>query len=135
MPRCSQDDPGVTPRAFAVSDAVAVAASPLAGRGVFARCVLPAGFEVACCPVLLLPEGDPGVEFGAVLSDYVFDLGGPSGLLLGVGSLLNHEDEPNCEVVFDDSYEFARVLTVCPVGPGVELTIDYGPEFWSDRLP
>ena len=44
----------------------------------------------------------------------------------------NHSYEPNCEYVQEEP-RVITFVTIKPVKPGDELTIDYGEEWWSTR--
>ena len=101
------------------------------GRGVFATRDFAKGDSVESCPTLELPEDTVTGRLG----DYVFGSGENEHeviLLLGYGMLYNHSDEPNCEYVQEEP-RVITFVTIRPVEPGDELTIDYGEEWWSTR--
>ena len=100
------------------------------GRGVLAAAEIRQGETIEVCPILELAEGDAS----GLLDDYTVSLDGRSGvaLLLGYGSLYNHDDEPNAEyvAVADDVYEFVALRDI---QPGEQVTISYGEEWWRTR--
>jgi uncharacterized protein len=101
------------------------------GRGVFATRAFATGDAVEHCPTLELPAD----EVVGQLGDYVF--GSNAGedeviLLLGYGMLYNHSHKPNCEYVQEEP-RVITFVTIRPVKPGDELTIDYGEEWWETR--
>ena len=101
------------------------------GRGVFATRAFAKGDAVEYCPTLELP----GDEVVGQLGDYVFGSDEDEDevlLLLGYGMLYNHSYEANCEYVQEEP-RVITFVTIRPVEPGEELTIDYGEEWWSTR--
>ena len=122
--------------------------SPLSGRGVFARCDLPAETVVEVAPVLLLHRVD-GDHAGS-LARYVFEWDVDEdetayAMALGWGSMFNHSGDPSCRYLRADEDDTIAYLaddtsppdvanhlapalvfvTVRPVAAGEELTIDY----------
>jgi hypothetical protein len=101
------------------------------GRGVFATRAFGKGEAVETCPTLELP----GDEVVGQLGDYVFGSSEDEKMVilpLGYGMLYNHSYKANLEYV-QDGPRMITFLTVRPVAPGEELTIDYGEEWWSTR--
>jgi SET domain-containing protein len=98
-----------------------VAASPIHGRGVFARTAIRRGTLITSAPALVI-ENDPGET-----TDYVFDWdGGATAIALGALSLCNHSQNPNAEVVTEND-EF-HLIALRTITPGEEILIDYGPD-------
>ena len=122
--------------------------STLSGRGVFARCDLPADAVVEVAPVLLLHRVD-GDHAGS-LARYVFEWDVDEdetayAMALGWGAMFNHSGAPSCTYLrADDDETIARLagepetedvdnhlapalvfVTLRPVRAGEELTIDY----------
>ncbi len=99
---------------------IRVARSPIHGRGVFATRTIRPGTKIGEWPTL---------EVGDALPDHVLDSGSGRGLLvLGEFTLLNHDDEPNCDYFYDGST--CAVYACRLIEFGEELTIDYGEEYW-----
>ena len=122
--------------------------SSRSGRGVFARCDLPADTVVEVAPVLLLHRVD-GDHAGS-LARYVFEWDVDAdetayAMALGWGAMFNHSGTPSCRYLrADDDHTIAHLagdasapdvanhlapalvfVTVRPVAAGEELTIDY----------
>lgn len=97
-----------------------VGPSPIHGRGVFATTPINAGEHIGTY------EGHPTDTNGTHVL-WIHD-GEDWTLIEGTGPLrwLNHADEPNSE------FEGAELHAITAIGPGVEITFDYGPE-WRGR--
>ncbi len=113
-----------------VAAAVTVAASPIAGRGVFTSIDLPAGELVNVAPVILLSDDDHDRLTGTALDGYVYDWHeGGVAFALGLGSVFNHDDDPNCAYeLADESHPAWPAIVYATrrhVAAGEELTIDY----------
>jgi SET domain-containing protein len=103
------------------------------GRGVFARCDIPAETIIERVPVLLIPKsqvfGHSSIAKNAArISWYVFDwIGGKEkcvALALGCGSIYNHSETPNARYVSDppDVMEFVAMRDIAA---GEEIFINY----------
>lgn len=100
---------------------IRVGASPIHGRGVFARTAIRRGTLLTSAPALVI-KNDPGDA-----TDYVFEWDGEStAIALGVLSLCNHSQNPNAEVVTEKD-EF-HLMALRTIAPGEEILIDYGPD-------
>ena len=99
------------------------------GRGLFATRDVAPGELVAHCPVLVIDAQHRAAVEGTPVGEMLveWDDDGAAGLPLGAVALVNHADEPNCELVTDGTEAGPAVeLWSCrPVAPGEELTIDY----------
>ncbi len=114
----------------AVAAAVTVAASSISGRGVFTSIDLPEGETVNVAPVILLSDADHDRLTGTALDGYVYEWhDGGVAFALGLGSVFNHDDEPNCiyELVDETHPAWPAIVytTRRAVVADEELTIDY----------
>lgn len=133
--------PAVVPLA---GDAVRVAPSSKHGLGVFATRDLPADLLVHVAPVLLMSDEDVETLESTPLRGFVYgwDTDAPgsptsAAFALGVGSLINHDPDPNCVYHRIDAgdldeatgavheFDALQYTTVRPVAAGEELTVDY----------
>jgi uncharacterized protein len=101
---------------------IEVQASPIHGKGVFARRNLSEGQRIGRF------EGDPVVEDGTYVL-WVFDDQGEEVGIEGRNALrfLNHGDAPNAE------FEDADLYITRPISPGAEILIDYGAGWTADE--
>jgi SET domain-containing protein len=95
---------------------IRVASSPIHGRGVFATRTIRPGTQLGEWPTM---------KVGDALPDHTLEGGH---LVLGEFTLVNHDDDPNCDYFFDAGTcaLYARRL----IEFGEELTIDYGEDYW-----
>lgn len=108
------------------------------GWGVFTSAALPAGTLVERAPFLIL---DLGVTQAPPLSDYVFRLSDEEGselydqraLVLGWGSLYNHNDDPSLEYAMILEQQLFEFTTRRAVRAGEQLFVSYGAVWWNDR--
>jgi SET domain-containing protein len=106
-----------------------VARSRLHGRGVFTTSSVRSGEVLERCHLLLIPIEE--VHDGSLLGAYVFEHSKRFyALALGSGSMYNHAPAPNAEVEMDSVGKTLTVSAVADIPAGVEVTIDYGPEYW-----
>lgn len=110
-------------------DDVEVRPSPVHGRGVYARRALAPGETVATSPALVLDEDETAQLAEHRVSHYLvtWDATG-SALPLGAVGFVNHDLEPNAELVVDHDHTTVELLVRRPVRAGEELTVDYGPD-------
>ena len=104
------------------SDLVEVKQMREKGRGVFARCAIPAGTVIERVPVIVLPIED--VETSR-LGDYCFFWGRNTvALALGYGSIYNHSYRPNAEYrdIPPRTKEFRALRDI---RKGEEITVNY----------
>lgn len=98
------------------------------GKAVFAAVPFSPEDVIEICPVIILQETDLKVIHNTRLHDYYFLWGveqNQAALALGYGSLYNHSDEPNAEIVFDYEQETIDFICIHDISPGDEVTIDY----------
>ncbi len=116
-----------------------VAPSPKHGLGVFAARDIAAGEIVHVAPVILMSDTDVEILDPTPLHGLVYGWDeGSSAFALGLGSLFNHDFEPNCEyhrLDADDvdeatgeavGFDALQYSAVRDIVAGEELTVDYG---------
>lgn len=99
------------------------------GRGVFARCFIPAQTVIETVPVLVWPA-DELQRLGPqeILSRYVFHWSkGHVALALGFGSLYNHSYDPNARCV-DIAPRTKRFIAIRDIEADEEITFNYNGE-------
>ena len=108
-----------------------VRGSPGKGRGVYAAIDVRDGCQVLCDPVALI-EVD-ALRDGSAFNDYPMRWSEThNAIALGLCNLLNHSDEPNCEVIPDRTALVMRCKTLRRIEGGEELTIQYAcPVWWA----
>ncbi len=105
-----------------------VAHSPLGGRGVFTAADIPAGALIEICPVIAMPGSHRQYLDQTGLYDYYFIWGEKDdecAIVLGFGSLYNHNYEPNAE--YGPSFEsgFLHFFALRDIKAGEEITVNY----------
>ena len=92
------------------------------GRGVVAKCAIPANTVIERAPVLVIPDGEIDES---VLVNYVYHWGRDTvALALGYGSLYNHSYSPNAK--YEDVGVQTKVFTsIRDIEAGEEITINY----------
>lgn len=101
--------------------------STIHGFGVFAGKDIRKGALIEECYFILSDCEDD------IIIDFIFDIGGRSGLLLGYGSLYNHSENPNADYTFDRRRKIATFTAAESIKKGQEILISYGPEWFSSR--
>ena len=111
-----------------------IAASELAGRGVFTAQAVPEGALVEVAPVIVIPKTQVGSIHATVLHDFYFrwnrDLD-DAAIALGYGSLYNHSFEPNLRFELDFGNQTIDFYAARPISAGEELTINYNGDAWN----
>lgn len=96
------------------------------GRGVFALRDIREGQIIEVCPVLVFTKWESKVFKKTNLHNYHFDWKkGGSAILLGFGSLYNHDDEPSAEMQHDMNKRVTDVVALRDIDAHEEITIDY----------
>ena len=123
-----------------------VRASPIQGRGVFARWQIPKGTRIIeyTGERITHSEADARYDEEAMEHPYtvLFTVDKETVIDAGVGGnearFINHSCSPNCEAVNEDGHIFIDAL--CDILPGEELTYDYHLEYqgryraeWKER--
>jgi hypothetical protein len=109
------------------------------GRGVFAKRDIEEGQVIEMCPVLVFSKGEGRHLKKTNMHNYHFDWKkGGSALLLGFGSLYNHDDDPNAEMLHDMTKRVSDVIALRDIDAHEEITIDYTGgdpevEVWFDQ--
>jgi hypothetical protein len=103
---------------------IEVATIPGKGRGVIACRNFVAGEVIERCPVIVLGAGE---RVAGVLAEYTFHWAGDrEAIALGYGSLYNHSDDPNADVLRFCALQEIRFVAVRDIVSGEEITLDYG---------
>lgn len=129
-PKRSAPGHRIDPPAHLADGRMYVAASPIAGRGMFAAEAIQAGTTLHVAPVILLDDDDHQTIDGTGMSGYVYEwFEGGVAFALGYGSLFNHARSPNCKYELADENDPAwpamEYSTIRDVAAGDELTIGY----------
>lgn len=98
------------------------------GYGVFAKEHISKGEFVEIAPVVILddmPEGD--------LARYVIAWNGRLAVSLGWTMLYNHSDQNSCVYSSNFHEGLLGIMTAREILPGEQLTVDYGPDWFSSR--
>ena len=98
------------------------------GRGVFCDETILEGQVIEICPVLVLPPKDRLLIDKSALYDYYFLWGNDheeTGIVLGFGSLYNHDYAPNA--IYETYYEdkIMKVIAIKNIPANTEITINY----------
>ena len=119
------------------------------GRGLFCLTDIRAGEELEATPTLILHEKEHKFAEKTILRDYVFSVDGiskklrdrlkvlkteeASGVIMGIASFCNHDENPNAEVLWEERggslYHVLRASRKIP--KGTEICTSYG-EGWFD---
>jgi SET domain-containing protein len=115
-----------------------VCTCPERGRGVFAREPIVTGTVVEAAPVIIVPATECRLLDRTILHNYYFHWDGdPDGegrgaLGLGLVSLCNHASRPRARVDRNLVRHTLDLVAITDIGPGEEITIDYGCELWFE---
>ena len=108
------------------------------GRGVFAREPIAADTLVEAAPVIIVPAAECRLLDRTILYNYYFHWDGdPDGegrgaVGLGLVSLCNHASRPRARVDRNFIRHTLDLVAIADIGPGEEITIDYGCELWFE---
>lgn len=95
------------------------------GRGVIATRDVAAGEVIETAPVVPF-DGDLPEE----LSGLPFDWGNYEAIVLGLTQLVNHDDDPNCEVIRDLDGLTVELIAKRDIRAGEELSHSYKCPLW-----
>jgi SET domain-containing protein len=99
------------------------------GWGAFCPKRIPKGTVFNVTTLLVLPASEAKQMSGSSLEAYWYEFGSRGrALALGLGSIMNHSDEPNCSYHFSKKKRTLRFYALRDIPPHEELTHDYG---WS----
>ncbi|KAI8069447.1 hypothetical protein BC940DRAFT_227528, partial [Gongronella butleri] len=106
---------------------------PVKGRGVFATRAIAQRTLVDISPILLFPH-DEYDQHGkhTQLDHYTYVWKDGYALALGLGSMFNHDSEPNVGFMRDFDNQVIRYVTLRAIAPDEELCISYGAHLWFD---
>jgi SET domain-containing protein len=106
--------------------------SELSGLGVFAARDFKKDEVVEICPYLKIFKGHMNDE--CEVGDYTFEFDDESEVLIqGYGSMYNHHTSNNLEYVYDEGDDMFEYIALRDIKKGEELTVNYGPDYWSAR--
>ena len=117
---------------------VEIRASRGRGRGVFAREAIAPGTLIEAAPVMILPAAHCPKLDRTIIYDYYFhwdgdpDGDGRGALGLGLVTLCNHSSRPRARVERNYDRLTLDLIASAPIGPGEEVTIDYGCALWFE---
>jgi SET domain-containing protein len=101
--------------------------SDIHGFGVFAGKNFRKGDIIEECYFILSDCEDD------ILMDYIFDVNGRSGLVLGYGSMYNHSEYPNADYKFNRKRKVATFVASKSIKKGQEIFVSYGDDWFSSR--
>lgn len=119
----SNPSPGTASLEFVQRVYVSESRTPGAGRGVFAGIPFRAGDVIESCPVVCVTLDDPSTR--GTLANYFFHFGDRLAVALGMGSLYNHEYEPNATYVKNHSADTVEFVALRDIARGEEITVNY----------
>jgi len=108
------------------------------GRGIFAREMIAPGTLIEAAPVIVLPAVQCPTFDRTVIHDYYFHWDGdPDGegrgaVALGLVTLCNHSSRPRARVERNYARLTLDLIAAASIGPGEEVTIDYGCPLWFE---
>ena len=117
---------------------IEIRVSPARGRGVFAREAIAPGTVIEAAPVIVIPIADCPALDRTIIHDYYFHWDGdPEGegrgaLGLGLVTLCNHASRANARVERNFARQTLDLISIAPIGPGEEVTIDYRCTLWFE---
>lgn len=113
-------------------DGIFLKESKYGGKGVFTNKPIKLGETVEIAPYLLVPIND--ISENNILKDYVFQCDKFNHLLvLGYGSMYNHQDNPNLRYQYNDDQTMFSYLANRDIECDEELCISYGDQYWTGR--
>lgn len=106
---------------------------PVKGRGVFTKEALERNVLVEISPILHFnhKEYEAHGKY-TVLDHYTYCWPGGFALALGLGSMFNHDREPNVGFIRDIPNKLIRYVTLRNIAQDEELCISYGNHLWFE---
>jgi hypothetical protein len=92
------------------------------------------GEIIEMCPAIILGEESKAIN---KIKDIIFEIDKDKNewaLVLGYGSLYKHNDKPNVEYAYNKLTKQMYFITKRTVKQGEELTINYGQDYWMERM-
>lgn len=89
---------------------------------------------IEICPCIILGEEAKTIDY---LKDVIFEIDKDNNewaLVLGYGSLYRHADKPNVDYAFNKLTKQMYFITKRPIKQAEELTINYGQDYWAERM-
>ena len=118
---------------------VKVQKSSTHGIGVFATKDIKKGDIVEVCPMMLFPEKEKKLLDRTTLKDYYFNYEDGAAVMLGYGSIYNHSNRANVEVIMKEvmveGEVFANYVAYKNIKKGEELFINYNGNPNSKKKP
>lgn len=107
---------------------------PVRGRGVFTKEFIKRNTLVEISPILYFnPQEYETHGKYTVLDQYTYCWpGGGYALALGLGSMFNHDSQPNVGFMRDVPNQLIRYTTLRDIEEGEELCISYGSHLWFE---
>lgn len=97
------------------------------GWGAFCPKRIPKGTIFNVTTLLVLPAREAKLMSGSSLEPYWYEFGTRGrAIALGLGSIMNHSDEPNCSYHFSKVKRTLSFYALRDIPPHEELTHDYG---------
>ncbi|KAI8086743.1 uncharacterized protein BX664DRAFT_336652 [Halteromyces radiatus] len=106
----------------------------LKGRGVFATIPIKRRTLIDVSPVLLFPQDEYATHGRYTqLDHYTYKWkDGYMALALGLGSMFNHNKDPNVGFIRDFTNQLIRYVALRDIGQDEELCISYGDHLWFE---
>lgn len=112
--------------------ALELRSDPIRGRGVFTREVIPKNTLVEISPILLFTKEEYASHGKyTVLDHYTYCWSsGSYALALGLGSMFNHDSQPNVGFIRDMDKNLIKYVSLRQIEKEEELCISYGNNLW-----
>ncbi|HKK73679.1 MAG TPA: SET domain-containing protein [Saprospiraceae bacterium] len=107
---------------------IIIGPSKKGGRGVFSTAFISKGTLIETCPVISMPKQARSKLDQTMLHDYYFIWGEADqrcALVLGYGSLYNHDYQPNAEYEPDYQHDLLSFYARQDIKAGEEITVNY----------
>jgi len=120
-----------------------IAPSEKRGNGVFSAADIQEDDLIEICPILIIPKEQVEIIHSTILHDYYFIHPVQEGAIyiaLGYGSMYNHQNPPNAEVVFDEDANQMQIHCTNNIKAGEEIFINYngdskaGVKIWFEEI-
>lgn len=112
-----------------------IAPSEGRGDGVFTAADIQKDDLIEICPIIIIPQEQFEIIHSTILHDYYFLHPVQKGAIyiaLGYGSMYNHQNPPNAEVVFDEHANQMQVHCFSGIKAGEEIFINYSGDSKSE---